>query len=241
MPQKKYILTVLICLIFGTKLVQAEPLLVYFQTAVSVKERESKAKAEFDKNQVELVLFAKFREFLEEVRKRNPNMLIAPSEYSLAANDYVPMYQLRRSGKSKFKIQMYSLSKDKVDFAKAKLGLVETTDREKLKELAKKWFGVDVPIIKSVTKPEDLFPLMVFKSVDIIAVQPEDLPLLKEKFTTEVFQVAESSFVQYPVLFMKKDVDVSQFKTFVKQISPAALNSLGFSDLEEITSKEGKQ
>lgn len=235
------VLTILFVAIFCTAGgVSAEPLLVYYSSILTVKERETAARPDFEKNQIELVLFAKYREFSEEVRKRNPQILIAPSEFGSVNSQYVPLFQLRKFGKAKFKFQLFSLTKDKIDLAKSKIGVVETTERDQLKDLVKQWLNTDVQMVKSVTKPEDLFPLMVFQSVDAIVIHPDDYKILKEKFTTQVFQVAESANVQYPLLYMKKDADMQKYKTLAKQIPVSALNALGFSDLEELN-KEVKQ
>ena len=86
---------------------------------------------------------------------------------------------------------------------KPRIGLVEEVDREQLKALVGGLFKINCKIVKSVSKPEDLFPLLVFKTTDFIMISPDNRELLKEKFTAKVYRVSEKRSGGYPTVFVK--------------------------------------
>jgi len=213
-----------------------DAVLAYYSSTKSVQEREGVLKPEFSKAGLELTIFAKFKEFQEEVKTKNPSFVLAPSEYQQFNPEYEPVMRFKKDASDSFKYKFYALEEAAagMDLTKAKAGMVEIVDRENLKDLLQKITGKAPKGLKSVTKPEDLFPLLVFKSADVIMVAPDDYDSLKEKFTTKVAAIAESSEVAYPQLYVKKGTDAKKVVEALKAFDTEKLKKLGFTQISEV-------
>ncbi len=213
-----------------------DAVLAYYSSTKSVQEREAVLKPEFSKAGLELTIFAKFKEFQEEVKSKTPGFVLAPSEYQQFNPEYEPVMRFKKDASDSFKYKFYALEEAAagMDLTKAKAGMVEIVDRENLKDLIQKITGKSPKGLKSVTKPEDLFPLLVFKSADVIMVAPDDYESLKEKFTTKVAAIAESSEVGYPQLYVKKGADAKKVVEALKAFDTEKLKKLGFTQISEV-------
>ena len=224
-------LTAYLSLALSTDLRAGESLLAYWTTAQSVQERESALKSEFDKVGLDLTVFAKFKEFNDEIKSKSPSFVIAPAEFEFVNNEYVPIVGFDGpAGKPNFKYQFYTLADGGVpDVANSKLGVVEQADRAEIKEVIGKLSKKIPKSIKTVSKSEDLFPLLVFKSADVIMLSPQDFESLKEKFTTAVKVIGESEMIDYPKIYVKKGQDAKTVTEAIAKLSSDGLKKVGFS------------
>ena len=219
-----------------------EEIPIYYSSPVSAKDRQGVIKEEFSKQDLEPVVFGKFRDFAEEIKNKAPKVVIAPSFFDKYHPDYKPVLRWIRPGGSSFKYLLLSTNGD-ADLKKLpefKVGVVEETDRDDLKGLITGLFAIKFKMVKSVSKPEDLFPLLVFKAVDCILLSPDDLEQLKEKFTAKLQVVTESKAVPVPTVFVRKGVERKEFIEKLQQVPLAVLKRLGFSKFE-IFSEGGAQ
>lgn len=212
-----------------SQLALAGNLPIFYPSALSAKEREKGVKDELGKAGVDVTVYAKYKDF-EEAMGQSPEAVIAPDGFDKQFPEYVPAAQFKKGEKTTFKYVFFSMSQkvSEGDFPKQKIGLVELLDRDKLKDFMKDISGKDFSKIKSVSKPEDLFPLLVFQSADVVVIAPDDYEKLKEKFTTKVYNVRESKEVRYPILFVKKGFDGKQLVEAFSKLTEGTAKEMGF-------------
>jgi hypothetical protein len=213
-----------------------ESILAYWITALSVQEREAAIKADFEKGGVDLTVFAKFKEFNEEIKSKGPPFLIAPAEFEFINSDYVPVVAFEGSAGKNFKYKFYTLAEGGApDVLNSKLGLVEQADRTALKDVVAKLSKKSPKTLKSVSKSEDLFPLLVFKSADVIMLSPDEYESLKEKFSTAVKVIGESEAIDYPKIYAKKGQDAAAVLSAAKAIAAENLKKVGFTGVRDLS------
>jgi len=236
MKNKKLITTFIFISLLGIFSLQAfakEALPVFYSTTVPANARAKAMKGDLS-GAFDVTVFAKYKDFIREVKKVKPAAVIAPSSFSDYHKDYEPAAQFIGGGKPTYKFLLLAAEKkwNKGNINKGKIGMVEISKRKNLKKITKKMFGKKFKRVKSVSKPEDLFPLLVFKSVDFILVSPGNYKILKTKFSTKVVEVAKSKSVNHPKLFVKKGSDKSKLTGALKKLSSGSLKKMGFSKVQ---------
>lgn len=209
----------------------AADLAVFFPTTRPVKKIEKVMKSA---DIGDVVALAKFKDFKKIVEKDGPNYVVSSDIFTdIYGDKYDKVKSFQIGGKSSFKYLLLSTdaSWKKKKLKKGKVGMIATAKRKDLKKYLAKKFGGKFKGVKTVSKAEDLFPLLVFKSVDFIVVEPYIYEELKSRFSTKVHVIKESSDVSVPSLYVKKGGDKSGAEK-VSKISGADLGSIGFSGVK---------
>ncbi len=226
------LVTLLVLGAMGFEARASESLLVYYPTTLPVKSRQDVLKTE--SGGADVTVFAKFRDFADQVKAVSPAMVIAPSNFGTSNPDYKPVLRFFESNSGKFKYLVLALSQALKDVKMARLGLVEETEREILRDFIDGVIGSNVKAFKTVSKPEDLFPLLVFKSVDMILVSPSNYERLQKQFSSKVFKILESKPVDGITVFSRTGKDAASIAGGLEKLSAAALKDLGFSKIEKL-------
>jgi hypothetical protein len=212
-----------------------ESIAVFYSTTVPVKDREKVLKSELNEDNV--LVFARYKDFAQTVSSSNPTIIIAPSSFEITNPEYVPVLQFQNSSKSDFKYVFLS-SKESLGPSKVEsvnVGLVEELDRQKIIEYFKNQVGIALQKIKTVSKPEDLFPLIVFNSVDMIVTSSENHEELRKRFTAKVHPVnVKSKDVSYPQVYVKKTNPDNSLIEKILNIKPDQVKKLGFDGVVRI-------
>lgn len=233
-------LTLLIFATYSVAGFSSEAMPIYYASILPAKNRQQGIGGDLKKLNIDPTVFAKYSDFIEIVKTSKPNILIAPSFFGKYYPEYRPYFRLSIDGKSKIRYKLMALNhglKGK-DLSTEKIGIVQEVDRNHVNEVVSQLLGVKVKLIRTVTKPEDLLPLLVFKSADIIIVSPDNLKGLKEKFSTEVKLIQETEEIDSPTIFFRKDFDPKQLEEKIKGLSPSVLNTLGFTAVEKCEGAE---
>ncbi len=225
----KYFL-IWIVIFFETGLIRAEELSVFF-TNTSVKKVEKAMKESFQG--VDVTVFGRFRDFKESL-KSNPAFVIADDIFSTLTPDYDRVASFKIGASSKINLILLSLDEGwkKKDISKGKIGALESGDRKEIQKFLEDKFSKTFDSVKTVSKPEDLFPLMVFKSVDFIAIEPHVYEELKSRFSAAVFEIAKSKEISLPSLYVKKGADAAKAIQAFKAMKTEDATTLGFSGVE---------
>ncbi len=209
---------------------------IYYSTFEPAKTRQDAIREEVGKADFDPVVYAKFKDFQDEFAGKSPQTVVAPSVFNKFNSDYIPLLQFVGVNGTKSKYLILALSDEwkTRKLTEAKVGVVEEVSRENLKEFLSKLISGDVKMVKSVSKPEDLYPLLVFKSVDVILISPENHAALKEKFSTPVVMVGETSSFDLPCVFVHKETSKETREKIVTSFSAATVAQLGFTKVEPI-------
>ena len=195
----------------------ADGVLVYMPTTQPAGKIEKQVKAATSQN---VTVFAKYSDFEAGLEATKHDFLISSEAFEMVGDDYVkgPDVAVGGAGKTKYILLSLDASWKTKNIADARVGAVEVIKRAKMKDFMDKIFGKPFKGIKTVSKAEDLFPLLVFKTVDVIAVMPYFYEELKEKFNTTVHEVGTSQEVSVLNVYSKKgkeaDPEVEKLKTF---------------------------
>lgn len=208
---------------------------IYYPSTLSAKERQDSIKAQL-KSDVDVVVFAKFKDFIGQVRSADAKVIVAPASFRKYYPQYKPVLQFHGSNGKQFKYLLVTLGGKwtRANLCDGKIGLVEEVDRAHLKDLVSDLCKTRFKMIRSVSKPEDLFPLLMFKSADFILLSPDDHLALKDKFTAKVQTVLETGPVDYPMVYAKDGAAAEGVLNELRKLTPDALERLGFKGLEPV-------
>lgn len=206
-------------------------LAVYYPSLNPVKERQDSLSEETG---IETTVFARFRDFNDFINDKNPDYIIAPSSFEKFNNSYIPILKFFHEEELTFKYYILSLNNkwNSKNINTAKLGVVEELERTHFKNYFGDKLQIQANIIKSVSKPEDLFPLLAFNSVDIIIVSSLDYAKLKEQFTIKTIKIMESKPVSLPYIFRNSKLRSTQGISQLESLSKKTLKILGFTKLK---------
>lgn len=202
----------------------------YISSTGSASARQSKANGALRDLGIELTLFAKYSDFLEYEKSIQPNFVIAPWSFGRFNPEFQPFLQFKIGDAFQTKYLLLSSSKtwNSGTLKNARVGLVEQSDRSRLSEFVQEITQIKFKDFKSVNRTDDLLLLMVFGSVDVILVSPDEHKHIREKTKTPLFQILETSPVNNPVLFAKKGATAADFAEALKKLPPSSLDPLGF-------------
>jgi hypothetical protein len=215
--------------------------LVYYSSPVSAVERQQAIRSELGRHfgqgtakGTEFLVFGRFREFMDLVRSTSAPVLLAPSFFTKFNDSYLPAMALRRGESRQFRYELLSLSDqwNATNLSRGRIGMVEEVGRDQLSSLVPLLLRSKVKQIKSVSKSEDLFPLLAFRSVDFVLIPSDDLKVLKEKFNMPVRRVLETGPVDRPMIFVRKGADAGQVLDLLRELPSSAWSSLGFSGVD---------
>ena len=211
----------------------AQELRVYQTSTIPVKDREKALKSDPSLGGLEITVFGQFREF-DSANKSKAKYVIMPSSWAKYNTDYKPVYQLGKKGQTNTKLMILTTKPDwtMANIGKGKVGIVDELGRKNTKTYVLDIAG-KFKLIKRVTKPEDLMPLLVLENADYIIISSDNYEVLKKKFTAKTIKVGETKTVDHPVICVLKDTPESEVEKLGK-ISPETLKALGYSELKKL-------
>ena len=211
----------------------AQELRVYQTSTVPVKDREKALKADTSLSGVQITVFGQFREF-DSANKSNAKYVIMPSSWITYNSNYKPVYQFSKDGQTNTKLMILTTKPEwtMANIAKGKVGIVDELGRKDTKTYVQDIAG-KFKLIKRVTKPEDLMPLLVLENADYIIIRSDNYEILKKKFTAKTIRVGETKTVDHAVLCVLKDTPESEVEKLGK-LSPETIKALGYSELKRL-------
>ena len=219
--------------LFLTVHLSAQELRVYQTSTTPVKDREKALKSDASLGGVQVTVFGQFREF-SSANKNKAKYLIVPSSFIKFNPDYKPVYQFAKNGKTTTKLMILtskaSWSMDKI--ATGKVGIVDELGRKNTKTYVQDIAG-KFKLIKRVTKPDDLMPLLVLENADYIIIRSDNYDILKKKFTAKTIKVGETKTVDHPVICVLKNTPAAEIEKLGK-LSPETIKALGYSELKKL-------
>jgi hypothetical protein len=219
--------------VFATSSVFANTVLVYLPATSSVAKVEAALKSGL-KSAGKLTVFNRFGDFQKAVSDEKPTAVISTDFFERTNPSYKRAASFVHSGATRSSYILLSLDKawSSGDLGKLRLGMVNEGSKDDLKDDMKTLFGSEISNIKTVSKPDDLFPMLVFKSVDAVMMSPAIYNSLKSQFSTAVNEVRKSAEVGNPGLFLSGSGG-DKLKAEFLALSGDALKDLGFSGTKE--------
>jgi hypothetical protein len=230
-------LHLLAALLLWSKAGHAASLGVFLPSHLPPKEIERTLKADPALKSLDIVVFAKFKEF-ENLNQKTPfDYAILPSSYHHFYSTYKPILQFTAKGNLKFQYVLLSLNKPGTpdDIAKSTVGIVDELGRSQMKKYVQETLlkGTSPKAVKTVTKVEDLFPLLALNNADYILVKPDDLKFIKEKYESKPHEYTKGAAIPFPRIYAKKSQASSNSIDF-KKLSKETLGLLNFDDVAPI-------
>ena len=235
LPEKhiKKRLIYLFASLFLTVYLSAQELRVFQSTTAPVKDREKALKGDSSLGGLQITVFGQFREF-SSANKSKAKYVIVPSSWVKFNPDYKAVYQLGKNGKTNEKLMILATKPewtiDKI--GSGKVGIVDELGRKDTKSYVLDIAG-KFKLIKRVTKPEDLMPLLVLENADYIIIRSDNYEILKKKFTAKTIKVGETKTVDHDVICVLKDTPESDIEKLGK-LSPESIKALGYSELKKL-------
>lgn len=194
----------LILIVFGFP-AWSEGVIAYIPTTLPMSKIEKKIKSSAE-NSVPVTAFAKFSDFELGLESIKPTYIISTNAFTVSDDSFESLGGLKIDGENKSTFILVGLTPDwkKKDISKLRIGSVEFIKRSKIKDYLETVFQQKFKSIKTVSKPADLYPLLVFDSVDLVAIETYLYKELKGKFNTVVFEIKTSQEVQSISLFQRK-------------------------------------
>ena len=219
--------------LFLTGFLQAQELRVYLTSTIPVKEREKSLKSDAALSGMQVTVFGQFREF-DSANKTKAKYLIVPSSFVKYNPEYKAVYQFGKDGHSNTKFLILATKPEwTIDkFSAGKVGIVDELGRKDTKTYVTDIAG-KFKLIKRVTKPDDLMPLLVLENADYIIVRSDNYEILKKKFTAKTIKVGETKTVDHPVICVLKDTPESEVNK-LGALSPETIKALGFTELKKL-------
>ena len=213
--------------------------IIYHTSLKSVKDRT----AELNKDPVfknyNVTVFGKYRDFSQTSKRITPSVIIAPSFFR--SEDYKPVYQLTKNGGSEFQFLIVALSSfdESQDVSKLRLGLVQERDlkdRSYLKNYFSKTKFSGVKLARSVTKPDDLIPMLVYGNADFIIIRKENYDALSKKYNVKLKILGKTNKVPVEQIYIHKNVKPAAVEAIGKMKSDT-LKALGFDGIKKLDSE----
>ena len=219
--------------LFLTVYLSAQELKVYQTSTVPVKDREKALKSDPALSGMQVTVFGQFREF-DSANKTKAKYLIVPSSFVKYNPEYKPVYQFAKDGKTNTKLMILTSKADWTmdKIGKGNVGIVDELGRKDTKTYVEDIAG-KFKLIKRVTKPDDLMPLLVLENADYIIIDSDNYEVLKKKFTAKTIKAGETKTIDYPVICVLKDTPDSEVEKLGK-LSPETIKALGYSELKKL-------
>lgn len=174
------IFTILTCSFF----IEAEEIPVFSPHIKTNIKFQEKIKNQIEKNGDKALVFSKYEDFIKYTRELNSKVFFQQLPENLK-NDNTVKYQF--VGGEKIELKSISLKKKGLEkFSTLKIGIVQFDESENLKKIIEKQLKNKVKVLRTVSKEEDLIPLLIFKTVDIIFIDARSLKFIKERFNLKL-------------------------------------------------------
>lgn len=230
---KYTIISVYLLLLFWHIFASAnDDLVVFYPSVQSARERQDSISEEGIANTV----FAQYRDFEETIIKNNSQLIIAPYSFTQFKKDYSPIGRFTINGENKIQYLLLSTS-DKwtpQNLKEARIGVIEELNKNYYKEYLKLILNTEFKLTKMVTKPEDIFPLLVFKAVDVILLSATNYEELKKKYSVNVHIIVKTAPIDNPTIFVKNKESVELQIKKIFNLKKSTLKILGFDGIENI-------
>lgn len=224
--QKMFLSTLLIIFFMPINSMATE-LAIFYPSQVSVSKRDKFFKKYLPETSIDT--FAKYRDFRTILSSKKPDYVISNDIFGNYHKEYVRVLSFKELNQKS--TQLILLAKNKkwniANIMESKLGVVSTSSKKNQREYLTKIFNSKFKKIKTVSKSEDLFPLLVFEAVDVIAIEPNIYEMLKNKFNTKVHIIKRSIKFNTPSLYKRTDVQNQKIIKKIKNIEN--LNEIKFS------------
>jgi hypothetical protein len=230
MRSAKLILALILSL-FALTARASEKILVLIPSSQSVKSIQKVVESGMPGKEVSV--FAKFKDFEEFLKQNNPDLVFASDIFASESNGFERKATVTSGGSSESELILLSLDEKwkTADISEGKLGVIQLAERDDVKKYFERVFSKSFKKIQTVTKAEDLFPLLIFKTVDFIAVEPYLYNELKSRFTSKVFEIGKSKPISLPSAYLKKGSDAAIVEAF-KKISVDELKKISFDGMK---------
>jgi hypothetical protein len=205
-------------------------LLVFQATTAPVSTRQRALRADPALAETDVTVFAKYRELSAALEAAPASAVIAPASFGSAHQDYVPVLQFLVGDKPALRYRLLSLDEKwrGIDTSTGVVGVVDELGRRGMKEQVPRIAGTSFRKVKRVTKPEDLFPLLVLGNADFILIQPANLGVLQTQFTVKTVPIRQGPSTACARLFVKRATDAATVDR-LRELAPETLAALGFS------------
>lgn len=208
---------------------------VYYDTEIPIKEREKVLKAYTGEE--ELIVFARSKDFHNALNEDSVPVVIAPFSFESEQSDYKPVIQFGKSGKTAFRYKAITLPGTKINLSNLDAvtwGIIEEGERQKLKGYFKRTVGINLVKITTVTKLQDLLPLLVYKSADAVIIAESDYKRMSDRFGTKTIEInLKSNEVYYPRVYIKNGTK-SEIIAKLETIDQGSLKSIGFDQVTKV-------
>jgi hypothetical protein len=200
------IMTITVVISLGS---YADGILVFMPTTIPVAKIEKKVKSVSSHS---VTVFAKYSDFEVGIEAMKPDFVLSVDAFDRSNGDFIKGPDVPVSGKTKANYILLSLdpSWKSKDVSEARVGAVEVIKRTKMKAYMDGLFSKPFKGIKTVSKAEDLYPLLIFKTVDVIAVLPYVYEELREKFNTVVHEVGTSHEISILNVYSRKGKEIDE-------------------------------
>jgi hypothetical protein len=223
------LVTLLLGLIFVTQ-AKAEILPVYYSTIIPVKDRENIGK----QSGIQTIVFGQYRDFIDNVKTMNPSAVIAPAWFGKFHEIYKPKLQFLEKdvAQEKYKIVTLDAKWNTANLKTARVGVLEEIDRSKFSKILQDLTGTDFKLVKSVSKPENLLSMLVFKAVDVVFISESNLATFNTNLALKLKVIKTTDPVNKPILYVKENSDSDLVVTKVKNLPKTMISGFGFSDVK---------
>ena len=206
---------------------------VFYGSAVPAKVREKTLQTGLHEQGV--VVYSHNTDFTQAVEKDSIPLVIASAPFD-SREDYEAVLQFSLKGRTEFNYLLYSMTTvDSSKMEELTIGAVEEVSHDQMIDFFKNKVGLNVKQLKTVSRPEDLFPLLVFKSADAIALAQTDYDGLRTRFNAKTRPVRViTNPISFPRLYIKKGASANEVIEKVLNLGVPALTALGFDGVERI-------
>ena len=215
-------------------------LIVFLPSLRPPAEMEKALKADAASSSLDTAVFGRYTDAATAIGLESPPYLIAPAQLVAATKGYEAVAHFTRQGKEGAPLLLLSLGPPwtAAKTAEGTVGVLEELDRKLTKGFLDSVLkGKSFKAIKRVTKTEDLLPLLALGNSDYILISADAYAEQKQKFSTQVETIGQSSEVAFPVLAVRSGAAPAQSKDLLK-LAPSTVKSLGYDGLKEV--KRGK-
>lgn len=208
----------------------AEILNVYYPTFIPINDRQDSGKREGVPN----IIFGQYRDFIENVKSTNPPYVIATSWFGRSNPNYKAKFQFIENGKKEELYKVIALDRKwtNANLAQARIGILEEFDRSQFSPVVKELTGSNFNVIKSVSKPENILTMLVFKTVDVVIIAESILDSVKKMHSFDLITIKTSKPVAKPILYGRVGSEAKELKK-IDQLPKPFIASLGFSGFKE--------
>lgn len=162
-----------------------------------------------DKKGTEISVFGKYEDFNTMVMSEEPEILITKPENAERYNNYRLYLPGVYKGRQSLSLSLTSISEgfDLSNLSEKRIGVVNFLGRSETAEYVQEVLNKGVSV-KTVTKIEDLLPLLTFRMADAVLVTEKEVNFLKQKskmtFSTHEISDSKSGVVS---VYLNKGLD----------------------------------